>query len=148
MKWLRNWAVIAVGTLIAAHTSSGISFDSYWTLLGVVIVISFLNALLRPLLILFTLPFIIFTLGLGLILINALLIKWTGALIDGFEVASWGSAIWAALVIGITSFFANVLFGEQKSEIQVDVGKGGLQAKRSKRSTQQEVIKDDDVIDI
>lgn len=148
MKWFRNWAAIAVGGLIAAHTHQGINFDSYWTLLGVVLLISLFNTLLRPLLIFFTLPFIIFTLGLGLIVINALLVKLTGAMIPGFEVASWWAALWAAVVIGLTSGMTNLFFGENKAELKVNVSRGrsirATRAQRARRAVRQE----DDVIDI
>ena len=148
MKWLRNWAVIAIGSILAAHTSDGISFDSYWTLLVGVLIISLLNTLIRPLLILFTLPFIIFTLGLGLVLINALLVKCTGALVDGFEVASWWSAIWAALVIGMTSVFANIFFAENRAKVKAHLRTRGIRQAGQAHRTRREVITEDDVIDI
>lgn len=148
MKWLRNWAVIAAGCLIAAHTHEDISFNSYWTLLGVVLIISALNALLRPVLIFFTLPFIIVTMGVGLVFINALLVKLTGALVNGFEVASWWSAIWAAIIIGMTSFFANLILGDNKAKVKVRVKQGGKRRSGRMRRTHSAVTQEDDVIDI
>ena len=84
--------------LIAAHTSVGISYDSFATLVVVVLILSVLNLFVKPLLILFTLPFVIVSLGLGIWLINAILLLLVGKIVGGFEVASLGSALWEHLL--------------------------------------------------
>lgn len=94
--------------LVAAHTSSGIKYDNMGALFAVVILLSLMNLVLKPLLILFTLPFVVLTMGFGLWFINALLFLLAGQLVSGFEVESFVSALWGALVVSLTSILANV----------------------------------------
>jgi putative membrane protein len=100
---LLRWAVLAVGVVVSAKLVPGISYDSGSTLAVVVIILSLFNAVLKPLLLLFTLPFIILTLGIGVWFINALLFYFTGRLVDGFHVAGFGSALWGALIVSVTN---------------------------------------------
>lgn len=94
--------------LLAAFTSSGIDFDSGNTLILVVFLLSLFNLILKPLLVLFTLPFIIFTLGFGLWIINALLLLLVSELVPGFYVNSFLSALWGSLVVSMTSLITNI----------------------------------------
>ena len=94
--------------LLAAFTSSGIDFDSATTLILVVFLLSLFNLILKPLLVLFTLPFIIFTLGFGLWIINALLLLLVSELVPGFYVDSFLSALWGSLVVRMTSLITNI----------------------------------------
>ena len=144
-KLLKSWVLIALGVLVAAWTSSGIHYDGWNSLLLAVILISFFNIILRPILILLALPFVILTFGLGIVLINALLFLLVGALVPGFEVASFGSALWAAIVVGLISLVTNMLFGASRVNIRVNQGPGQAHPHAGKRRVTQ---KDDDVIDI
>lgn len=128
--------LISVGVLIAAHTSGNISYDSYTTLFVVVVVLSVLNLFLKPLLVLFSLPFLIISLGLGIWLINAFLIIITSKLVNGFEVASLGAAMWGALVISLTSLMANLM------------GRGRPKTRFSQGGRSSRRVKEEDVIDI
>jgi len=102
---LLRWAVSALGVLIAAAVIPGISYDEGSDLVIVVLLLSFLNAFLRPILVLFTLPFVIFTLGFGILFINALLFMLAAHLVDGFHVAGFLSAFFGALIVGLVSIF-------------------------------------------
>ena len=95
--------VLALGIALSAKIVPGISYVSGATLLVVVLVLTFFNAVLKPLLLLFTLPFIILTLGLGIWLINALLFYLAGRLVEGFHVAGFGSALLGALIVSVTN---------------------------------------------
>ena len=107
--------IAALGVVIASHTSRGIHYEDGITLLVVVIVLSLLNIFLKPLLLLFTFPFIILTLGFGLWVINAILLLLAGYLVEGFAVNSLLSALWGAFVISVTSMVGNSLVGGRKS---------------------------------
>lgn len=100
---LVRWLVLALGVGLAATIVPGISYDSGGTLVLVVLLLSVANAFLKPLLVLFTLPFIVLTLGLGVWLINALLLLFVGWLLDGFRVAGFGSALLGALVVSLVN---------------------------------------------
>jgi len=102
----------------------------------VVLLLSFLNAILKPLLVLFTLPFIIFTMGLGMIVINALLFMFVGKLVEGFHVASFWSAVGGAIIVSLTNLVINMLLRPARPAGQ---GPAGRPAEKKKP---------DDVIDI
>jgi putative membrane protein len=102
---------IGLGVAAAASTTDGISYDSNATLFWVCFFMGIFNAILRPILILMTLPFVLLTLGLGVFVINALLILLVGNLVDGFVVASFWSALWAAFLVGIVNMLLNPLLG-------------------------------------
>jgi putative membrane protein len=104
---LLRWGILAVGVWLATKLVSGIRYDDGGTLILVVLVLSLFNAVLKPLLVLFTLPFILLTLGLGMLVINALLFLFVGRLIEGFYVDSFWSALGGALIVSIT----NLVFG-------------------------------------
>ncbi|PXA05702.1 phage holin family protein [Coraliomargarita sinensis] len=144
---LKTWLLLALGVTIAAHTASGIHYDSGGALVVAVLLLSFCNVVLKPLLMLFSLPFIILTFGIGIWLINALLFMLVGALVEGFHVLSFWNALWGALVVSLTGAAANLLFGT--SRVNVQTGTGGSQAgSRSSSQSRKPLKDDDDVIDI
>ncbi len=109
MQLLVRWLVLALGVTLATKLVSGITCDSGATLFWVVVLLSFCNAILKPLLVLFTLPFIVLTLGLGVLVINALLFLFVGRLVDGFHVAGFWPALWGALVVSLTNLVMSSL---------------------------------------
>ena len=133
IQLLLRWAVSALGVLIASTVIPGISYDEGRDLLIVVLLLSFLNAFLRPVLVLFTLPLVIFTLGFGILIINALLFMLVAHLVDGFHVTGFLSAFFGALIVGLVSIFLSSV-----RSVRVT----GSQNKRYRRRDK------DDVIDI
>ncbi len=104
-NWLVRWGVLALGVALAAHIVPGIGYHhDFTTLVVVVLLLSFFNLFLKPLLVLFTLPFIVLTLGLGLIVINALLFMFVAWLDKGFQVDGFWSALGGAGVVSVTNF--------------------------------------------
>ena len=106
---LVRWLVLALGVVLSTKIVKGISYDTESTLAVVVLLLSFFNAVLKPLLMLFTLPFIIVTLGVGIWIINALLFYFVGRLVDGFHVAGFGAALFGALIVSVTNLVMNRL---------------------------------------
>ena len=106
---LLRWIILALGVMLATKIVSGISCDDGVTLLAVVLLLSFFNAILKPLLVLFTLPFILITMGLGVVVINALLFMLVGRLVDGFHVAGFWPAVGGALVVSITNLLVSAI---------------------------------------
>ncbi|MCM2275350.1 MAG: phage holin family protein [Candidatus Didemnitutus sp.] len=102
---LVRWLILALGVGLSATLVPGIDYSSGSTLALVVVLLSLFNAVLKPLLVLFTLPFIVFTLGIGVWLINSLLFYFVGKLVDGFHVAGFGSAMLGALIVSLTNLF-------------------------------------------
>lgn len=147
---LKSWLLIALGVLFAANTASGIHYDSGAALLVAVLLLSLLNVFLKPLLLLFSLPFIVLTFGLGIWLINAVLFMLVGGLVEGFHVNSFTSALWGALAVSITSGIANMLFGNKKNRVNVRFERGapGPNNAGPAPKAQRPIKDDDDVIDI
>ncbi|MFM1852554.1 MAG: hypothetical protein RIS54_2238 [Verrucomicrobiota bacterium] len=110
LQLLIRWLVLAVGVTVATHLIPGIDVQDRTALLVVVLLLSFFNAILKPLLVLFTLPFIVLTMGLGMVVINALLFLLVAKLVDGFYVSSFWSAMGGALIVSLTNFLASALF--------------------------------------
>ena len=115
-KLLVRWAALALGVMLATQwLKPGITCADNWVLLKVVILLSFFNAVLRPVLMLFTLPFIIVTMGLGVLVINALLFLWVGRLVDGFHVEGFWPALWGALIVSMTNVVLSSLLKDKPS---------------------------------
>jgi putative membrane protein len=104
-----RWLMLALGVVLSTKLVPGIHCDDGATLLVVVLLLSFFNVVLKPLLLLFTLPFIVLSLGLGIWLINAFLFYAVGRLVDGFHVAGFGSALFGALIVSVTNMILNNL---------------------------------------
>jgi putative membrane protein len=113
VQLLLRWCVLAVGVTIATNVINGIHCDSRETLIVVVLLLSFFNAILKPLLMLFAMPFIVMTLGFGIVVINALLFALVAKLVDGFYVDGFWSAIGGAIIVSLTTLIANRLLGTQ-----------------------------------
>lgn len=104
---LVRWIVLALGVMLATKLVRGIHCDDGMTLIVVVLLLSFFNAILKPLLVLFTLPFIIVTMGLGVVVINALLFLLVGHMVQGFHVAGFWSAVGGSLVVSVTNLLVS-----------------------------------------
>ena len=104
---LVRWLVLALGVMLATKMVPGIRCDDGATLIAVVLLLSFFNAILKPVLVLFTLPFILVTMGLGVIVINALLFLLVGHLVNGFDVSGFWSAFFGSLVVSITNLLVS-----------------------------------------
>lgn len=148
MQLLKSWALIALGVLLASSSATGISYSDGEALFFAVLLLSICNLVLKPILMLFSLPFIILTFGIGIWLINALLFMLVGHLVPGFFVASFGSALWGAIVVSLTSGVANLLFGKSRIKVQVHNGKNPKGRKQSQPKAKRPLKDDDDVIDI
>jgi putative membrane protein len=103
-------AIVAFGL---SYLLGGIIIDSFWTAIILAIVLALLNAIVKPLLILFTLPITILTLGLFLFVINALIILIADELLGGFQTRNF----WWALLFGLLlSAITSLLYTEKKSD--------------------------------
>lgn len=98
MKLLAKWLLSAVALLAVAHLYNGVVVQSFSAALVAALVIGLLNAVLRPILVVLTLPVTVLTLGLFLFVINALMFYWASALLEGFQVRSFGAALIGSLL--------------------------------------------------
>jgi putative membrane protein len=107
MGFLGRMAISAVGLWLAASVVSGISIQGDGPLVLSALVLGVVNAVVRPLFILLTLPLTVLSLGLFLWPINAGMILLVASLVDGFTVASFGAALVAAAIMSLTGWFAS-----------------------------------------
>ena len=112
LHFLIRAAFAAFGLAIAARLVDGITYDAPMTLALAVLLLGLVNALLRPLLILLTLPLTVLSFGLFLLVINAGMILLVSRIVPGFQVAGFTPALLAALITGVTSWAAHLLLGD------------------------------------
>jgi putative membrane protein len=103
MGFLVHWVVTAVALAVGARVVPGIVVASGGTLLIAALVLGLVNAVIRPVLTILTLPITVLTLGLFYLVVNGLAFALAAWLVPGFTVASLGSAIGGALVVSIVS---------------------------------------------
>ena len=118
---LIRWLVLAAAILIAAYLLPGIAVASFGSALFAALVLGFLNAFFRPILIILTLPIKVFTIGLFTFVINALLLQMTSGVISGFAVRGFGSALLGSIIISIVSGVLNSMISNQGRVETIDI---------------------------
>jgi putative membrane protein len=108
-RLLIHLIVSALLLLLVSQFVNGIHINSLGSALLAALVLGVVNFLVRPILILITLPVTILTLGLFLIVVNALMLMLTSALVPGFQVANFVSALVAAVLLGLFNLVVSAL---------------------------------------
>ena len=114
MKLLIRLVLYALAVLITAHILPGVSVESFLIAVIVAGVLTLLNVLLKPLLVILTIPITVITLGLFLLVINALIIMLTDWLIGGFDVTNFWWALLFSLILSLINGIFMKLSGEEK----------------------------------
>lgn len=115
MKLIIRLLLNAAAVLILAEVLNGVQVDNYLTAVIVAVVLAILNVLVKPFLIILTLPITIFTLGLFLLVVNALIILLADKLVDGFTVSSiWTAILFSILLSLLQSLFHSLLKEDTK----------------------------------
>ena len=114
MKLIMKLILSALAVILIAKLLPGVSLDNYTTAIIVAAVIAILNILVKPILIIFTLPITIVTLGLFLLIINAIIILLADKLIDGFGVSSIWTAVLFSILLSILQSVLHSLLKEDK----------------------------------
>src|SRR3546814_5799260 len=119
MELILVWILNAVALLIVAYILPGITVASFGSALVAALVLGLLNTLVKPVLILLTLPITIVTLGLFLLVLNALVFWFAGSVLKGFQVNGFWWAVLGAFVYSIVSGLLSRLRSEEHtSELQ------------------------------
>lgn len=109
--FLWRWALNAFPLWLATFLFDGFSFAGLGSLLLAALLFGLVNAIIRPILVLLTLPLTVVTLGLFILVINALLLMFVAAVVPGFVLGGFWTAFWAAIFIAVVSFVTNRLIG-------------------------------------
>ena len=100
--------ITGIAVFLAVMIVPGLQVDSFLAGIAVVLVLTILNLLVRPILLMLTLPLIILSLGLFLIVVNALLLELTAYLVTGFSVTGFWPAVGGSVVISLVTMILNI----------------------------------------
>lgn len=103
--------VVALGLWLASELVPGIVIVGAWTLIGAALLLGIVNAVIRPLLVILTLPITVITLGLFLLVVNAAMLGLVAWMFDGFTIAGFWPALFGAIVVSLTGWFASWFIG-------------------------------------
>ena len=116
MNFITNIIVTAVAVLIVSHLLPGVKVDEFTTSLLVALVLAFMNAIVKPILTILTIPITLLSMGLYLIVINGIIIILTDRLIDGFEVRNFWWALLFSFILSITTGILNMIIGNNPKQ--------------------------------
>ena len=139
MKFLIKWFVNVIALLVVIHVIAGVSIDNMQTVFVAALMLGLLNAILRPVILVLTLPLTIFTFGFFTLIINGYLFYLATKFIKGFVVAGFWNAFWAALLFSVISSLLSFML-TPKSDIRYGLS-------RSTGGSRLHIDKDD-VIDV
>jgi putative membrane protein len=106
--FLIHWLVVAIALWLTAMFVPGVTIASWGTLALAALVLGFVNAIVRPILVILTLPITVLTLGLFYLVVNGLAFGLAAAIVPGFQLASVTSAILGALATSVISWFIGI----------------------------------------
>jgi len=112
MGLLMRWLVSAGALLIVAWLFDKIWFDTVGAAFLAALVLGLINAFIKPVVQLFTLPVTVLTMGIFALVINAALLMLTSSLVSGFHVEGFWTAFWGSIVLAVVSGVLGALFGE------------------------------------
>jgi putative membrane protein len=107
--FLLRTVMVACGLWVAAHVVPGIHEDSLGSLAAAALILGIINAVVRPVLLILTLPLTILTLGLFLLVINAAMLGLTSVFLHGFHVHGFWAALWGSIVVSLVSWAGSLL---------------------------------------
>lgn len=133
MNFIIKLFISALAVLITAYFLDGVTISNnqfyssnspelnkFSTALLVAVVLAFLNTIVKPILTILSLPITFFTLGLFLLVINALIILFADKLVDGFKVDGFWTALWFSLVLALVSSFLNLFNKKDEKSTKFD----------------------------
>ncbi|MES2570100.1 MAG: phage holin family protein [Verrucomicrobiota bacterium] len=128
---LTRWFCTTIAVALAAHMVS-IRYESIGALLAASLLLGIANALVRPVLLLLSLPFILVTLGFFILVVNGLLLWMVGSLVPGFHVDGFWQAFFGALIVSVVSWLLSAFFKNSDGRYQVITRQTPLQGETLK----------------
>lgn len=121
---LIRMAIVAVGLWLGTKIVPGMEIRSDGDLIAAALLLGLVNAFVRPIIVILTLPITVLTLGIFLLVINALMVMLVGAILPGLTVSGFGSALLASIVVSLTSWVASWYVGPRgRTEVIVVDGR-------------------------
>ena len=109
VRFIGKILVTALAALIAAHLLPGVAISNGTSAFLLALVLAFLNGIVKPILVILTIPITLLTLGLFLLIINILIIKWASMIVPGFTVMNWWSALYFSILVSFISYIIDNL---------------------------------------
>lgn len=122
LGFLLRGLIAALGLWLATSWVKGVAVDTPGTLILAGLLLGVVNAIVRPLVLILTLPITLVTLGLFLLVINAAMLGFVALLLPGFHIYGFWPAFWSAIVVALTSWAGSMLIGS-KGRIEIVRGK-------------------------
>jgi len=120
IEFLAHWGITALSLWVAGYIFHGITFSNKQSLFIAALLLGFANAIIRPIVILLTIPLTIITFGFFLLVINALMMLLVSSIVPGFKVSGFWTAFFASIFIAVLSFFVG-LFIFQSSDYPISM---------------------------
>ena len=114
MRLLLVWVINAAALFALPYVFPWVQVDTFWTALVAALVLGLINTLIRPLILLLTLPVTVLTLGLFIFVINGLLFWWVASFIEGFHVGGFWSGVFGAIVYSLISWVLSAILLRKK----------------------------------
>ena len=108
MNFIIKILLSAFSVIVASWILPGVEIRNYFTALGVAFVLAILNLILRPILVILTIPITIFTFGLFLLVINALIALLADSIVPGFYLAGFWAALWFSIIVSLLNYLINL----------------------------------------
>jgi putative membrane protein len=127
IEFLVHWGITALSLWVAGFLFKGITFSSKQSLFIAALLLGLANAIIRPVVILLTIPLTIFTFGFFLLVINALMILLVSSAVPGFKVSGFWTAFFASIFIAVLSFIVGLfIFQTGSNPIIINTNQGVL----------------------
>lgn len=111
IRFIIQALVTMIGLWLSARVVPGVDFTSTGSLVAAAVILGLINAVVRPIMVVLTLPITVVTLGLFLLVVNAAMIGLTAMFLGGFAVEGLGAGVGAAIVTGLVSWIAGAFVG-------------------------------------
>jgi putative membrane protein len=125
MPFLVHWAITGLSLWVASHIFRGLAFDSTSSLVVSALLLGFANAIVKPILIMLTLPLTLLTFGLFLLVINALVLLLVAWVVRGFRISGFWTAFFASIFISLLSIVIGSLFSGGDPSTTIQMPRGG-----------------------
>ncbi len=117
--FLFRWIVTTIAVMATSGLLKGIRYDGLGSLIAAALLLGILNAFVRPVLLILSAPLILLSLGLFILVVNALMLYWVPTFVPGFHVESFGAAFWGAIVISLISWVLSAFFKGSDGRVHV-----------------------------
>jgi putative membrane protein len=116
MRLILRWLISALALLALPYVVSGIELKSFYIALIAAVILGLVNAVIRPILILLTLPVTVLTLGLFILVINGLLFWFVGSFVEGFHVSGFWAGFFGAILYSLITWAVNALLLDDRPQ--------------------------------